>query len=113
MKLIIYLLVNGLAIFAASQILPGVTIDTFWTAILVAIVLGVVNVFLKPFLVILTLPLTIITLGLFSFIINAVLVLLVDTLVPGFQVGGFLWALLFSFVISLVSTFLTSLTKTS
>jgi putative membrane protein len=111
MQLVVYLLINALAIFVAAQILPGVVLDSVWTAFLVAIILGVVNVFLKPLLIVLTLPLTIVTLGLFTFVINAALILLVDFLVPGLVVQGFFWALLFSLVISLVSSFLTMLTR--
>lgn len=105
------LLVSSLAVFIAGSILPGVSVDSFVTAVLVAIVLGAVNMILRPILVILTLPITIITLGLFAFVINALLVLLVDYLVPGFRVDGFLTALLFSFVLSIISWFLNSLVK--
>jgi putative membrane protein len=111
MQLIGYLLINGSAVFIASYILPGVQVDSFLTAVVVAVVLGVVNISLKPLLILLTLPLTIITLGLFTFVINALLVLLTDALIPGFSVDNFLWALVFSFVISLVSSFLSNLTK--
>jgi len=111
MNLLAYLIINGFAVFIAAYILPGVVVDTFWTAVLVAVVLGVVNVFIKPFITLLTLPFTILTFGLFIFIINAALVLFVDFLVNGFEVQGFIWALIFSLVISLVSSFLSSLTK--
>jgi putative membrane protein len=111
MNLLAYLIINGFAVFIAAYILPGVVVDTFWTAVLVAVVLGVVNVFIKPFITLLTLPFTILTFGLFIFIINAALVLFVDFLVNGFEVQGFMWALIFSLVISLVSSFLSSLTK--
>ncbi len=111
MKIVMKLLVSSLAVFIAGSILPGVSVDSFVTAVLVAIVLGAVNMILRPILVILTLPITIITLGLFAFVINALLVLLVDYLVPGFRVDGFLTALLFSFVLSIISWFLNSLVK--
>lgn len=89
MGIITYLLVNGLAIFVASQVLSGVHVDGFVTALIVAIVLGVVNTLIKPLLIILTLPLTVLTFGLFSFVINALLVLLVSHVVRGFAVDGF------------------------
>lgn len=111
MKIVMKLLVSSLAVFIAGSILPGVSVDSFITAVLVAVVLGAVNMILRPILVILTLPITIITLGLFAFILNALLVLLVDYLVPGFRVDGFLTALLFSLVLSIISWFLNSLTK--
>ncbi len=109
MRLILNLLVSGLAVFISAYILPGVTVDGYLTAILVAIVLGVVNAFIKPILVLLALPVEVLTLGLFIFVINAALVLLVAAIVPGFKVSSFWMALLFSIVLSLVSWFLHSL----
>jgi len=111
MNLIVRIFIQTIAVLIAAYILPGVEIDSFLTMLIVAIVLGIVNAFLKPILILLTLPITIITLGLFIFVINAFLVLLVSMVVPGFYVDGFLWALLFSVVVSLVSTFLGSLSK--
>jgi len=111
MQPIIYLLINTIAVLISGYILPGVTVQSFWIALIVAIVLGVVNTFIKPLLVLLTLPVTVITFGLFVFVINALLVLLVEAIVPGFGVANFWWALLFSLVVSLVSTFLFSLAK--
>lgn len=113
MQLLSYLLINGIAVFVASYILPGVSIDSFQTAIIVAIVLGIVNAVIKPVLLFFTFPITLITLGLFTFVINGLMVLLVDYLVPGFRVDSFLWAIIFSFVISIVSSFLNTLTKNS
>lgn len=109
MRLLIRLLANALAVFIAAYVLPGVAVDGPLTALIVAVVLGVVNTFLKPILVILTLPITFVTLGLFLLVINGALVLLVGELVPGFVVDGFLWALLFSLVVSLVGSFLNAL----
>lgn len=111
MGLLIQILVSALAVFASAYILPGVHVDTFLTAIIVAIILGVVNMILKPILVVLTLPITIITLGLFYFVINALMILLVANLVPGFTVDGFWWALLYSLVLSVVSSILNMFTK--
>ncbi len=109
--LFVNLIVNTLAVIISAYILPGVKVDGFLTAVVVAVVLGVVNMFIKPILLLLTLPLNILTLGLFTFVINAVLVLLVSSIVPGFKVSGFVYALLFSLVLSVVSSFLYSLAK--
>lgn len=109
MNFILKLLINGLAVFITGYILQGVHIDSFVTALIVAVVLGVINVFLKPILFILTLPVNIMTLGLFTFILNALLIMLTTTIVPGFTVDNFWWALLFSFVLSLINGFLQAL----
>lgn len=106
---LVNLLINALAVIISAYILPGVKVDGLATALIVAIVLGAVNMFIKPVLVLLTLPLTILSLGLFTFVINAVLVLLVSNLVPGFKVEGFLAALLFSLVLSIIGAFLQTL----
>ena len=111
MNILINLLVTGIAVVISSYILPGVKVDGFLTAVVVGVVLGIVNSILKPVLVILTLPITILTLGLFTFVINALLVMLVSAIVPGFKVDGFLWALIFSVVLSLVGSFLNKLSK--
>ena len=104
-------IVSGMAVFVVSRLLPGVHTDSFTTALVVAVVIGVVNVTVKPILFLLTLPVTIITLGLFALVINAVAVLLVDTVVPGFKVDSLLWALAFSVVLSLINSFLNRLSK--
>lgn len=111
MKLLINLLIGGLAVFVTAYILPGVKVDSFVTAIIVSVILGIVNAILKPILIILTLPINILSLGLFTFVINAILILLVSVLVPGFFVANFLWALIFSLVLSIVSGFLNTLAK--
>jgi len=109
--LLVNLIVSTLAVLISAYILPGVKVDGFLTAVVVAVILGVVNMFIKPVLILLTLPLTILTLGLFTFVINALLILLVSNIVPGFKVDGFLWALIFSLVLSVVSSFLYSIAK--
>lgn len=103
MPLLINWLASALVVIIASYLLPGVHVDSFMTALLVALVLGILNVLLKPLLILLTLPITIITLGLFTLVINALLILLVDMLVPGFTVDGFWWAVLFSLLIALIN----------
>ena len=111
MKLIIKLLIATLAVFISAYLIPGVTVDTFQTAFIVAIVIGVLNMFVKPILVILTLPITILTLGLFSFVINVGLLYLVSYLVPGFIIETIIAALLFGLLVSFISSFLNMLTK--
>lgn len=109
MRLLINILLSGLAVFIASYILPGVHVDNFVTAIIVAIVLGVANAIIKPILLILTLPINILTLGLFTLILNGLIVLLVSNIVPGFKVHGIGWAILFSIVLWLINWFLSSM----
>lgn len=111
MNIIINWIISGLAILITAYLLPGVHVVDFITALMVALVLGIVNAFIKPILIILTLPINILTLGLFTFVINAFLVILTMNLVKGFQVDGFLWALLFSLVLSVISTILRGLVK--
>ena len=111
MGIVVNLIISSIAVYVAGYILPGVFIRDSATAVVVAILLGVVNTFLKPVLVLFTLPLTILTLGLFQFVLNAILILLVSSFVSGFEVRGFWQALLFSLVVSLVSSFLHSLSK--
>ena len=111
MKLILRILLSALAVVILAHILPGVGIDSFWTAIWVAIVLSLLNFIVKPILVILTLPVTLLTLGLFLLIINALIILLADYLVAGFSVSGIWWALLFSLLLSLLQAILFSLLK--
>ena len=103
MHLIIKWLVTTLSILIAAYLLPGVAVRSLTAAVITAAVLGLINAIIKPILIILTLPLTVLSLGLFLLIINACLVLLASALVPGFEVSGFWWALLFSLVFSIVS----------
>jgi putative membrane protein len=109
MRLLLSLAINTLAVLTGSYLLRGIHIENVTTAMIVAIVVGVLNAFLKPILVLLTLPLTLLTLGLFLFVINALLIILAGKLIPGFAVDNFWWALLFSFIISIVASFLNSL----
>jgi len=101
MNFLICLLVNGLTVFAASAILSGVHVEGFVTAIIVGLLLGVVNTFIKPIITFLTLPITILTLGLFLFVINGAMVLLVDGLMSSFSVDGLFWAIAFSLLLAL------------
>ena len=111
MKILTKLITTSLAVLVTAYLLPGVTIDNAWIGILVAVVLSVLNVFLKPLLIILTLPITVFTLGLFLLVINAGMIMLTSSLVEGFHVAGFWWALLFSLILSLVSAALNSLAE--
>ena len=110
-EILIAWVVSALAILATAYLLPGVHVTSFVTALVVAVVLGVINAFIKPILLILTLPINILTLGLFTFVINAVVILLAANLVPGFTVDGFWWALGFSLVLSVINFFLHSLKR--
>jgi putative membrane protein len=111
MSFLIRILISALVAFGLSYILKGVHIDSFVTALILALVLAVLNALVKPILIILTLPITIITLGLFLFVINACIILLGSKLVSGFSVDGFWWALLFSILLSIVSSILYSAGK--
>ena len=111
MKLLLRILLTALAVVVLAKILPGVGVDSYWTAILVAVVLSLLNFIVKPILVILTLPVTILTLGLFLLIINALIILLADYLVSGFSVQGIWWALLFSLLLSILQSIFFSLLK--
>lgn len=103
MGLLLKILFTAIAAYIASKILPGVQISDIKTAILVALVLALLNAFLKPLLVMLTIPITIITLGLFLLVINILIIFLADKIVPGFSVDGWLTALLFSLIVSLIT----------
>ena len=108
MNVIIRLLVTAAVAFGLAHLLKGIHIDTYWTALVFALVLAIANFIVRPLLIILTIPLTIITLGLFLLVINALTVLLAARLVNGIQVDGFWWALLFGLLLSIVSSLLFS-----
>jgi len=101
MNLVINWLISGLAIVITAYLLPGVHLSGFKAALLTALALGLINAFIKPVLSLLTLPLTIMTLGLFSLVLNALLIMLIAKFVPGFQVQGFLWAVAFSIILTI------------
>ncbi|MBJ7880355.1 phage holin family protein [Gelidibacter salicanalis] len=109
MNLIIRLLLTAVAVVVLAKFLPGVEVAGFTSAIVLAIVLGLLNMILKPILVILTLPITILTLGLFLLVINACIILLADEFMGGFEVNGFWIALLFSLLLSFLQSVLYSL----
>ncbi|KKR43885.1 MAG: hypothetical protein UU10_C0003G0022 [Parcubacteria group bacterium GW2011_GWF1_40_6] len=103
MKTLIHFIVSALAILITAYVLPGVYVDGLFAALVLAVILGVINTFIRPVLVVLTLPLSIVTLGLFVLVINALLVMLASYIVPGFTVAGFWYAFLFGIVLAIVS----------
>lgn len=102
LNIILNILISAAAVFAAAMLVPGVGVSVTG-AILAAIVIGIINAFIKPVLFILTLPINIVTLGLFSLITNALLILLAAAIVPNFDISGFWAAFLFSIVLSLIN----------
>ncbi len=111
MKFILRLLLSALAVVLLANILPGIHVATYGIAILVALVLSLLNMLVKPLLVILTLPVTILTLGLFLLVINALIIMLASSLITGFDVDGFWWALLFSLLLSVLHSILFAVLK--
>lgn len=103
MRILIKWLVTTAAILISAYFLPGVSVRSLGAALVTAFVLGLINAVIRPILLIFTFPLTILTLGLFIFVLNALLVLLTSAIVPGFHVAGFGWALIFSLLFSVVS----------
>ncbi len=107
--IIVQILIIAVAVILTAAVLPGIQIKSFGTAILVAIVLALLNYFVSPVMVFLSIPITIITFGLFLFVINALIIMLASSLVGGFKVDGFWWALIFSVVLSFVTYLLESI----
>jgi putative membrane protein len=110
MVILIHWLITTVAIIISAYVLPGVTVTGLFAALVTALVLGFLNAIIRPILLILTLPLNILTLGLFTFVINALLIMLTSAIVPGFEVRNFWWALLFSLVLSLINYILNKIT---
>ena len=104
MNFILRLLISGIIAYVLAKILSGVHISDITTAIIFALVLACLNAIVKPILVLLTLPITVVTLGLFLFVINALIILLADKLLDGIRVDGFWWALIFSIILSVFSS---------
>ena len=111
MNLVINLLINTFAVYIAGNVIPGVYVKGFMPALITSVVLGVLNTFLKPILLILTLPINLLTIGLFTFVINVFIVFLTSRLVTGFDVSTFLAGFLFSLLVSVISSFLQILSK--
>lgn len=104
--IIIQIIVAGLAVIITAYILPGISVADFFTGIVIAALLALLNLTIKPILIFLTIPITVVTLGLFLLVINALMVLLAAEIVSGFRVHGFWWAILFSIILSLVNSLL-------
>lgn len=108
---LVKILLSAIAVVVLANILPGIYVSSYLTAVIVAAVLILLNLFVKPLLIIFTLPVTIFTFGLFLLVINALIILICDALVSGFRVSGFWYALLFSILLSLFQSILFALTK--
>jgi len=111
MNILFRILLTAIVVLVLANFLPGVHVIDFTTAIIVAAVLGLLNAIVKPVLIILTLPITIVTFGLFLLVINASIILLADKFIPGFDVNSFWTALLFSILLSIAQSFLNSSLK--
>jgi len=109
MTLLLVWILNAVALLAVAYLLPGITVASFGSAMWAALILGLVNMLIKPVLILLTLPITIVTLGLFLFVVNALLFWFVGSMLTGFKVNGFWWAVIGAIVYSLISGFLTNL----
>jgi putative membrane protein len=103
MKIIIRILITALALVLVANLIPGIEVENFYVAVIAALILGLLNIFVKPLLVLLTLPITILTLGLFMFVINAGLFLFASSFIDGFNVNGFIPALIGSLLVSIIS----------
>ena len=109
-KWLLQSILSAVAVLFTAQILPGVQVSGIIDALLVALVLSFLNTFLKPVLLILTIPVTLFTFGLFLLVINAIIIVVADALLDGFNVNGFGWALLFSLILSVINALLLSMT---
>lgn len=111
MKILLSLLANSAALMITAYLVPGFKVENIQTAVVAAIVLAVINTFIKPVLLLITAPLTILTLGLFIFIVNAIMLFIASAIVPGLTVEGWLPAILGALVLSVVSTILSMIVK--
>jgi len=109
MNFLTRILLSSIAVVIVSYLLPGIYVDSFFAAIVIAVLLSLLNVTVKPLLIIFTIPLTVLSLGLFLLVINAVIILIADSIIPGFRVDGFWWALIFSLLLSLTNSLLADL----
>src|ERR1700733_9465825 len=104
MRFILKFIIVSLAVYFVSKVLKGIYFHSAFSAFIFVAVFGILNILIKPLLIIFTIPITILTLGLFLFVINAVIVLIADAVIPGFDVANFWWALLFSIIISVIQS---------
>ncbi|MDX3895283.1 phage holin family protein [Pusillimonas sp.] len=103
MEILLIWILNAVALLIVAYILPGISVASFWSALIAALVLGLLNTLVKPVLVLLTLPVTIVTLGLFLLVINALVFWFVGSVLKGFHVNGFWWAMLGALVYSIIA----------
>lgn len=111
MNYILKILLSAIAVFVLAHVLPGIGVSSYVSAILVAVVLGFLNTIVRPVLVLLTIPVTIVTLGLFLLVINAIMVMLAGYFISGFSVAGLLSAIIFSVLLSISQSILYKLVK--
>jgi len=109
MKLLVRLLINAVAVLICAYFIPGVTVDGFVSALWVAVALAILNTFLKPILMLISFPINLITFGLFTIVVNTIIILLADYLVPGLTIETFWLAVLFGIVLTIVSGILDNL----
>ena len=113
MNTILKILLSAIAVFVLAHVLPNVSVDGYLTAIVVAIAISLLNLIVRPILVILTIPITIVTLGLFLLIINALMIAFADYFIEGFKINGFLWTIIFSILLSIFQSILNKLLNNS
>lgn len=111
MSLLLRFLLSGVAVMLTAYLLPGVHVSDYWAALLVAALVSLSNLVIRPLLILFTIPITILTLGLFLLVINAIIILGVDYFVDDFIVDGFWWALAFSLILSIFNSMFADLTK--
>jgi len=111
MRIITKFLINVVSLLVVGYLVPGFEIKDFKTAVIAALVIGIINTFIKPLLKIITFPITVLTLGIFSVILNVLLLMLAASITPGFHIDGFFTALIASIILSLISSLLNALTK--
>jgi len=109
MQILLRWLLSALAIIITAKLIPGIHVASFWASLWIAVILGLINAVIRPILILITLPINIFTLGLFTLVINGALVLLASSVIKGFEVSGFWVAILFSIVLSVISYLLNSL----
>ena len=111
MGIVIKWFINAFSLYIVSKILVGITVSDFGSALVAVLIIGLINVLIKPLLLLLTLPINLLTLGLFTFVINGFLLLFAGSITPGFKVDGLLTAMIASVLISIISTILQTLAK--
>lgn len=112
MRILIYWIINAGALLLAANTVPGFQIASVTTAFIAALVIGLINVFIRPILILITLPINLLTLGLFTFVVNAIVIWLASLVVTGMHIENFMAVLLAAIVVSIVSTILSTFAKT-